>query len=224
MIKLKLLVIFIFSLLQNVLIFGKIVLKPHEQWWEKNLEHKLDHFTIWLGDVNADSRVKMKQYIKNKGYKSLLDIPCGLCTEYFSYLKDGIKIDYYGVDITENLVKRAESQHINVKQGSIENIPFADSSVEICYARHILEHLDYYKLAVNELIRVAAKEVSIIFFMKPTENKDIIDQAMVDGALLYHNHYNKTKLEDFIKANNKVDSFYWQDLNNNENVIHIYLK
>ena len=203
---------------------NELNLKPHEQWWEKNVDAQLGTFAQWLGDINADSRVKMRKYISSKGYKSILDIPCGLCTEFYGYERDGIAIDYYGVDITPKLVSRAKSLVLNVIRGSIEEIPFEDSSIDVCYARHILEHLDYYEKAVNDLIRVASKEVIVIFFIKPPIDKfDDIRPGMIDGALLYHNVYNRSKIEQFLNSNIKVIRTEWQDLNPNEVALHIYV-
>ena len=153
----------------------QISLQRHEQWWQKNcvVEKKLEEFSSWLGDLNADSRVKMRNYIKNKGYKSVLDIPSGLCIDFYGFKKDKTNINYHGIDITPYLVKRAKKLGISVSQGTIENIQLDDSSFDVAYARHILEHLNHYQKAINELVRVAEKEVIIIFFIKPkTINND----------------------------------------------------
>lgn len=198
--------------------------KPHEQWWEMNLENRMNEFAQWLGGENADSRVKMRQYVKQRGYKTFLDIPCGLCTEYFGYKKDNIEIDYYGVDITQKLVERGCGLGLNVIRGSIEEIPCYDLSIDVCYARHILEHLDYYKKAITELIRVAAKEVIVIFFIKPNDEPDKINSSMDSGALLYHNRYNKQKLSLYVMFHEKVENIQWEDINGQEVALHIYLK
>lgn len=223
----------VFSFLFTGMLFGSAVCtgsvrltpKPHEQWWEHNLHGVMNNvFAQWLGDVDAPSRVRMRNYIKSRGYKSILDVPSGLCTEFFGYQKYNVDIAYYGVDITQKLVDRALGLGINVVRGSIEEIPFADSSIEVVYARHILEHLNYYELAVNDLIRVAEKEAIIIFFIKPHARPDSIRPTTDKGHLLYHNVYNRKKLESFVRANPKVASIAWEDITSSENALHIYLK
>lgn len=198
-------------------------LQAHEQWWEKNLTYKMGEFDGWLGDEDAHSRCVMHEYIKARGYASLLDVPCGLCTEFFGHAKHGVSLEYYGLDITPRLVTRAWELGLRVRQGSIEAMPYSDNFVDVCYARHILEHLDYYERALDELIRVAKKEVLVVFFIKPTDEPDRIDPAMIDGALLYHNTYNRTKLIDYVRRNPKVVSFAWQTINDKEEALHIYV-
>ncbi|MCL4229888.1 methyltransferase domain-containing protein [Candidatus Dependentiae bacterium] len=201
-----------------------ITQKEHEKWWETNVEKQMETFASWLGGIQAESRITMREYIKNRGYKSVLDIPCGLCTELLGYKADGMDIAYLGIDITEKLITRAQSLGINAIQGSIESIPLPDSSIEVCYARHILEHLDYYELALNELIRVARDEVIVIFFIKPHKADDYICSAIDRGCVLYHNAYNKNKIERFIHGNAKVDTLIWECIGEKEEALHIYLR
>jgi len=204
--------------------------KPHETWWEKFLttQQHLDVFKFWLGDENAGSRVAMRKYIKSKEYKSILDIPCGLCTELLALKKENSDIHYIGIDLTPRLVERNKSFGFNVEQGSIENIPLPDGAVEFCYARHILEHLDYYEKAISELIRVASKEAYIVFFLKPlvgSESTTVKENmhGMV-GSLLYENVYDKEKIDRFVQSQAKVLSFEWEELENTRDVVlHMYV-
>lgn len=203
------------------LIASDLVLQEHEQWWGKNVEEKINTFHNWLGSEDASSRVKVRQHVKEKGYESILDIPCGLCDEFFGYKKDAIDIKYYGVDITSVLVERAKKMGLDVILGSIENIPYSDSSIDMCYARHILEHLSYYEKAISELIRVAKKEVVIIFFKKPHFANDFIKIVQVNSYPIYHNIYDKKKLSDFVLSNKKVKSIFWEDLNQLESILYV---
>ncbi len=200
----------------------EITLQPHEQWWTENVETKMSLFHGWLGAENALSRVAVRKYIFEKKYTSLLDIPCGLCDDFFGYKKDGITIEYYGVDITPFLVEKAKKLGINAIQGSIEKIPYPDSFVNVCYSRHILEHLEYYEKAINELIRIAEKEVIVVFFLPFAEHGDQIKIKTVDSKPIYHNSYDKEKLTQYILANKKVANIVWQNLKT-EWILHINL-
>ncbi len=190
---------------------------------KKNLDNYWQTFASWLGNENASSRVKAREHIKQKNYKKILDIPCGLCTEYYGFKKDDCQIEYFGMDVTPKLVQRALKLGINVKEANIESIPSENSSFDCSYARHILEHLPYYQKAISELIRVSKNEVIIIFFIKSTKKNDHIDLSKVDNSLLYHNHYNIEKIEKFILSNSKVLSTEWENLEK-ESILHIYLK
>lgn len=200
--------------------------KPHEEWWTFNPD-KFDMFNGWLGDYNARSRALSREHIIQQGYATVLDVPCGTCTEYFGYQKTNMAVDYTGLDITAYLVARAQSFGIKAHEGSIENIPFIDSSFDLVYIRHLLEHLDYYQKALSEAIRVAEKEVLVVFFIPPTSGRgDIISPAEVDGALLFHNNYNREALIWFINQNPKVKHLEWQAVDGptTEEILHVYLK
>lgn len=201
-------------------------LQDYEQWWERYaLTEKASDFINWLGDVTAPSRVTAREYIKNQSYKTFLDIGCGLCTEYFAILKEQMPINYCGLDLTPSLIQRARALGINVLEGSVENIPLEDSSFDICYVRHVLEHLPYYTKALSELIRVASKEILIIWFIEPSADNDRINAGDTNGLPVYHNQYNKNLLELFIKKNSKVSHLTWESIHNSQEIIlHIYLK
>ena len=171
--------------------------KSCEIWWQQCLENDvpLATFENWLGDMQAQSRVAMRNHVKKMGYHSLLDAPSGLCIDYFGLQEEGIPIAYQGLDITPKLVSLAAQREIPVALGSIEKLPFEDSQFDVCYARHILEHLQHYHLALTELIRAAKREVLVVFFIKPTHLKDRINLSYHQGYALYHNAYDKEKLQ-----------------------------
>jgi hypothetical protein len=201
--------------------------KDCELWWENNLENTVSYATFreWLGNVNAESRVAMRNHIKKMGYKSLVDVPSGLCLDYWGLKKEEIQISYLGVDITSKLVKLAVDQSIPVIRGSIESLPLSDNQFDVSYARHILEHLDSYERAINELIRVGRKETLIVFFIKPEiDSPDQIKPCVIDGYVIFHNIYNKTNLEKFVLSNPKTSKIEWEDVNDKETILHIYLK
>lgn len=199
--------------------------KLHEEWWQFTLGNTVtyDLFADWLGDYRALSRQRVYQHVKEKGYSSLLDVPCGLCIDFKGLKQAHVPVDYYGVDITQKLVDRAQKRKLKVWQGSIENLPCEAAQFDMSYARHILEHLDYYEKAISELIRVARKEVLIVFFMKPSEKPDFIDLGYLDGHAVYHNLYNKEKLEKYVLNHTKVTHIEWEEVSDNENILHVYL-
>ena len=87
-------------------------------------------------------------------------------------------ISYTGLDITAFLVHKAQKMGINAREGSIEKLPFDNSSFQLVYVRHLLELLDYYERALTEAIRVAEKEVMVIFFIPPQlDQPDRINSA-----------------------------------------------
>ena len=77
-----------------------------------------------------------------------LDIGCGLKK------REG----FLGIDIV-----RTESVDIIAK---VENLPFKDSSVDVIYTRHTLEHVDDFEKAVKEMWRIS-KPNAIIEIIVP---------------------------------------------------------
>lgn len=193
-----------------------------QTWWDKNLDTKMDEFKGWIGDFNAPSKVLARQYVAMQGYKTILDCGCGVCTEYYGYKADGYEIDYKGVDATHKLVALAKSNGIDVTQGYLEKIPFGDKATELVYIRHILEHLPTYEDALNEAMRVAQKEVLVIWFLKPSAEEDKINFDAKEN--LFHNVYNEKKLVEFIQKHPRFESIEWFDINVQENMMSIKLK
>ncbi len=189
-----------------------------QTWWQKNLDSKIEIFASWIGDYNSESKVLARNYISSKGYKSIVDCGCGLCTEYFGYKADNYVIDYVGVDATPKLVELAKSKGIDVRQGYIEKIPLPDNFAEVSYIRHIVEHLPSFEPAVKEAIRIASKEVIVIFFIKPDDSTII---NFDPSERLYHNKYSKSDIERSLNENPKVKSFNWIDINQNEILLSI---
>jgi ubiquinone/menaquinone biosynthesis C-methylase UbiE len=201
--------------------------KQHEIWWQNCVGSKVSWqtFSGWLGGIDAESRIAMRNHVKQAGYESIVDIPCGLCIDYWGLVQEGIGIQYTGVDITSRLVEYVKRRGAPAVVGSIEKIPYPDNAFDMSYARHILEHLDSYQAALTELIRVAKKEAFITFFIKPSEGlQDGIVSNWDRGFLLYHNQYSRPKMEEFIKMNPKVAEIVWEDVNSAEVILHIYLR
>lgn len=195
-------------------------------WWHKTLDKviSLEKFEEVVGGVDFPSRVAVREHIKKQGYRTLLDVPCGLGLDYVGFKKEEYPIEYRGIDINTALVHNARRLGIPVVQASIEDIPYFDKSCDVVYARYILEHLDSYKKALLELIRVADKEVVIVFCHKPRHMiYDEISYVEIGGTYLYMNYYARGPLEDFILAHPRVRQIVWEPVGEQEEILHIYV-
>ncbi len=191
----------------------------HELWWQAVSPHN-SFVSALYGPVDTESRITARAYIKKMKYASMLDVPCGFCADYFGLQQENILIEYTGVDIAPALIAHFKKKGLPVVRAPIENLPFKDNQFEISYSRHLMEHLAYYKKAISELIRVAQKEVLIIFSHYPWNAPDKIDY----WGNIYINRYNKKKLECYITQNKKVKNLYWEPINRQECMVHIFLK
>lgn len=195
---------------------------PFQQtWWEKNLDTQMETFRSWIGSHKAESKVFCRRRVAAAGYRSILDCGCGLCTEYDGYKSDGYAIDYKGLDVTPKLVQLARDRGIDVTQGYLEQIPLPDQCVDVVYIRHVLEHLPHHAAALREAVRVARKEVLVVFFRKPREGPDNINHNPASN--LYHNGYNRQGIEDVVRAQPRFRELSWLEVNRSENVLSILL-
>lgn len=186
-------------------------------WWNNNInDYTLSQFKSWVGDFNSHSKKVTRDYIIKNNYKSIIDMGCGLCDMYYGFKNDNYKIDYVGVDSCDYFLNLAKSKNINVIKGLIgEKLNIEDNKYDVVYSRHVLEHLPTYKQALGEFIRIAKKEVIIVFFIKPQENEKI-----VFNNDLYHNTYSKKDINNFIVNYD----FRWEDINSQEELLFIKKK
>lgn len=177
-------------------------------WWNKNAENRIDDFKSWIGDFNQPSKVYCRKYIVEKQYKNIIDCGCGLATDYFGFKNDGSDINYTGLDSCKYFINLNKECGITMVEAElIKNLPLADDSYDCVYCREVIEHLPYYEKTINEFIRIAKKEIVIVFFIKPDNREDLVNYWEEED--LYHNRYNKEKLELFILNNIKVDKLLW---------------
>lgn len=204
-------------------------------WWNKNVEIRMDDFKSWIGDFNYPSKIYCRNYVVKKKYKSIIDCGCGLATDYFGFKNDNYEIDYTGLDSCKYLVELNKNYGIKMIEAELEKeLALPDNSYECVYCREVLEHLSSYEKTISEFVRIATKEVMIVFFIQPSDDEEQINYWETED--LYHNKYNRQKLEDFVKSLDKVDNFFWTEIedpkNKNEDsnlpdkksILHIMLK
>ncbi len=180
-------------------------------WWNKNVEVRIDDFKSWVGDYNKASKVYCRKYIADKQYKTIIDCGCGMATDYNGFKKDNYKIDYTGLDSCRFFIDINATHGIKMINAELEkDLRIVSNSYDVVYCREVLEHLNGYEKCLSELIRIGIKEVIIVFFIKPAEEDDKINYW--ESEDLYHNKYNKDKLEKFINDNPKVDKLFWVDV------------
>lgn len=193
-----------------------------QTWWNTNLSNpqKFNEYLGWLGNEEANSRVFIRENIKELDIKSIADFGCGPCVEYTALKSEGYKFEYMGIDSCSVLKGINESKGIPFLNSPVEKTGLEDSSYELSYSRHVFEHLPTFKDALNEMIRVSSKYVVHIFFIKPgSEDKE----SYWEEENLYHNTYSKFSIENYLKENEKVKSYEWMDINDKENALVINL-
>lgn len=193
-----------------------------QTWWDKNLPTRFNEFQSWVGPSTEPSKVYFRNFVKEHGYKSLLDLGCGNATEHFAYQSEYPELEYTGVDSSEYLNKMNTSKGVKMIKSDITNVPLPDSSVDVAFSRHVLEHQPDFKPALSEIIRLG-KHVSIhIFFISPSEKDQIINYSPQEN--LYHNTYVKSDIENYVNTFDSVERFEWVKITASETAMIVYKK
>jgi len=107
-------------------------------------------------DLNSKSINLMLSNL-NKESTTVLDVGCGR-GYWLSVLKQKTNLYLTGCDLFE----KNEMSTFTYIKGTIENLPFADKSFDIVTCNHTIEHIRDIGKAVEELKRVARKQLIIV--------------------------------------------------------------
>lgn len=129
------------------------------QWTDEEYVRFYSNINTISRNRKTDLNEPSIEYIRknlSKGTQNLLDVGCG--KGYFLERLDDTNLDLHGCDIVEKGKKGVYTFH----QGHVEKLPFADSSFDIVTCSHTLEHILKPEKAVEELKRVAKKQLIIV--------------------------------------------------------------
>ena len=197
-------------------------------WWDSFTEAGgLADLETWLGGVDAPSRVRIRERIAECHYETVLDCGAGLGLDLVGLQNVSFPVRYQGIEPSAAMreaAQRAAAAYslegdIPIVDGSIEAIPFGDSTFDLVYARHILEHLPRVEVALAEMVRVARLEVVVVFFMRPGAEDYLLRER--DG--LWQNVWAKSRLDAALAVNDKVFVSFYETLGT-EVLLHAYLK
>lgn len=192
-----------------------------QTWWDANLATRFEEFESWVGPSGSASKAFFRLYIKDKGYKSLLDLGCGNATEFEAYQDDYPEMEYLGVDSSKYLYNLNTSKGIPMILSEAHNVPLKDGDYEVVFSRHVLEHQPTFKPVLNEMIRIAEKEAIHVFFLIPGHGEIInYDEAQN----LFHNVYDRKEIEEFLATHDDVIAFSWIPITSQEEAISIIKK
>ena len=194
-----------------------------QTFWNNFMRHEtMDTFKNWVGDFKAESKIYFYDYLKNKNYKTILDVGCGDATLYDGLNNSNIDIEYTGVDSCNYFVNIGKNRNINILEADIRKINITDSTYDIVFARHIVEHQPDFETLFTEMIRLAKKECVHIFFIKPKIGETIINYDKKQD--LYHNTFGYSNIVKFLSDNPKVKNFEFCNINEKENMLIMNLQ
>lgn len=196
--------------------------RPTEQtWWDDNLPTQFNSFVGWVGASDTPSKVYARNIIKTAGYKSLIDIGCGNATEFFAYKEEYPELMYMGLDSSNYLLNYNVQRGVPMIKEPAHATKLNDNEFEVAYARHVLEHQEFFQPILSEMIRVGSKLAMHIFFIKPQPGAPINNYNGPDN--LYHQTFDKTEIENFLDANPKVNTYTWDIIDSGDEALIIAL-
>lgn len=182
-------------------------MKAHERWWQDNGEAQADQLTGWLEGSDPSSRAfvaGMAQQLHDTGRLPLGVLECGpgVFTDYVRHWSQKPTIPYRAIDVTPRIVERGTVLGLDIRLGSVEEIPMADKSVSLAYCRHVVEHLPHYRAAVLELVRVAQEAAVVVFFRLnvDTDADDIAFDTVAEARGLFHNTYSRRGISSWLDS------------------------
>jgi len=92
--------------------------------------------------------------------KTLLDVGCGNGYWLNKVHKAYPQMKLTGCDVFD--AKPFNEAEINYQTGNIEGLPFSDNSFDIVSCHHVLEHVVDLKTSIEELKRVARKQIFVV--------------------------------------------------------------
>ena len=98
----------------------------------------------------------IENYLKNIEYLKLLDVGCGT-----GWLLDNLSkqrpVEYYGIDISENMLEKAKSKQIKGAEftlGKSHKLPYADETFDIVTCVQSFHHYQNQEESMKEAYRV----------------------------------------------------------------------
>lgn len=197
-------------------------LKEQTFWNNFISKETMPTFKNWVGNFKAESKMYFYDYLKQKNYDTILDIGCGDATISDGIKHSNINIEYTGADSCEYFVDQGRKRNINILKTDIRKINTADSTYDMVFGRHVVEHQPDFENLFTEMIRIAKKECIHIFFIKPVIGDTVINYD--NNQNLYHNKYSYLKIDEFLKKHPKVENYVIKDINKDECMLIMNLK
>lgn len=168
-------------------------------WWDtQDPEYLRERFLRDpIDGIAHPSRRYLRAWLQAHPGLSLLDVPCGPGVEYEGFQRDQISVRYIGMDASDVMltVCRRRFPGVDIRKGDLTQIPLPDQAVDVVLCRHILEHLEDYRPAIREAVRVARQTVFLVLFRVPTHEERF---ALGRGA--WDNRVNGRELAAFLES------------------------
>lgn len=147
-------------------------------------------------------RNAVEDFIIKNNINDIIEFGCNTGILSYRLHKKGYTGSYVGCDSNTKAVVRAMELNQNGKSffsvNDIERMNFHNlrsvPKYEMVYSKDVIEHLEYYSEALNNLIFITKRYLVLSFFIKPSNIEKIVKHK--DGY--YLNQYDRNKLISFV--------------------------
>jgi 2-polyprenyl-3-methyl-5-hydroxy-6-metoxy-1,4-benzoquinol methylase len=101
--------------------------------------------------------------IKPLGAGSILDAGCGEGFTINKLIRNGIGNRIEGIEFSKEAISIGKKlfPNLNIKQGSVYELPFKDKSFDLIICTEVLEHLEEPAKAIKEMLRVTKRYLAL---------------------------------------------------------------
>jgi len=175
----------------------------HDFMTEEHVAGFLRHHRTGVDNLG---RQTLGRIIASYDNPTVADVACGTCVNWETFKNMGVQCRYTGIDRCQKLLSHAvhlyPNDSLNVQLGYVQDTGMPDDHYDVVIMRHILEHLEEgYESAIREGLRIASKELIVVFFLDPSElSEDDVHESEPDdnGCTYFWNTYSWPKFTDFV--------------------------
>lgn len=182
----------------------KSTLDNHDFMTEEHIAGFLRNHRTGIDNLGRHALAKI---IAQYSRPVVVDAACGTCVNWDVFKRLGVPCQYIGVDRTKGMLAEANKRYgneISTREGYVQDLPFDEGEADVVIMRHIVEHLqEGYEDAIREGLRVASKELVLVFFLDPSDQEeDIIQESDPDenGCTYFWNTYSWRKFTSFVAS------------------------
>jgi SAM-dependent methyltransferase len=103
--------------------------------------------------------------LAGRGLRTALEVACGTGWNAPLFAKAGLA--YAGLDVSETAVAAAAMKHPESRWHNLgigDTSVLADGAYDVVYSSSMLEHVGDHRAAILEMVRIARREVRVLFF------------------------------------------------------------
>lgn len=150
----------------------------------------VDSRYLQMHRLHAEAHRGLVAELGGRGFRTALEVACGSGWNQPFFVQAGLL--YHGLDVSETAVAVAALRHpesLYLNLGIRDCALFRDGCFDVVYSSSMLEHIGYAEEALREMLRLARREVVVLFFEGLSEGGEhqveFHPQEPGDGHLLW---------------------------------------